>query len=59
MNDNSMDNTQCILDAYAREGVVICIPQDIVNLLGYNLTDNMDIVFDVCSNHLATQQKAT
>ena len=46
MNDNSNDDTQCILNDYAREGVVFQIP------VQGNLLENNDHVFDVCVNYM-------
>jgi len=50
MNDNSTDDTQCILDAYAGEGIVIRMPED-TDSARYNLTKNSD-VFDACTKYI-------
>jgi len=46
MNDNSTDDTQCLLDSYAKEGVVIRMPEDMGDAR-YDLKRNND-VFDAC-----------
>lgn len=51
MNDNSTDDTQCLLDAYAEEGIVIRVPQDVDNDAARHL-QKKDTVFDVCAKHL-------
>jgi hypothetical protein len=55
MNDGSRDDTQCILDAYAQEGIVIRLPQDF-EAAQNNLTKSNDNVFDVCTNYLKYHQ---
>jgi hypothetical protein len=55
MNDNSTDDTQCILDAYAQEGIVIRIPKDIDDH-DYKLRESNQHVFDACTDYLKTQQ---
>ena len=55
LDDGSTDDTPCILQAYAKAGIVIRVPTDI----GYNDTklDKMnDHVFDTCANYLNSHQ---
>ena len=55
LDDGSTDDTPCILQAYAKVGIVIRVPTDI----GYNDTklDKMnDHVFDTCANYLNSHQ---
>jgi hypothetical protein len=60
MNDNSTDDTQCLLDEYASRGIVKRIPQDIDdNVYGRpqvlnNIVSENDRVFDVCTKYLAS-----
>lgn len=60
LNDNSTDDTQCVLDAYASEGIVKRIPEDIPDVVQHNATPKMkqavDRVFDICTRYLAAQQ---
>jgi hypothetical protein len=64
MNDNSTDDTQCLLDEYASRGIVKRIPQEIDdNVYGRpqvlnNIVSENDRVFDVCAKHLASQPDA-
>jgi len=51
MNDNSTDDTQCLLDAYAEEGIVIRVPNDIDEEAVRDLHEQ-DAVFDVCTKYL-------
>ncbi len=51
LNDDSTDDTQCLLDEYASSGIVHRIPQE-VDPTGYNLTEKVDNVFDVCATYL-------
>lgn len=51
LNHNNTDDTQCILDAYADEGVVIQMPQDMDNDT-FNLSGNVDNVVDACTRYL-------
>jgi hypothetical protein len=65
MNDNSTDDTQCLLDAYSKAGIVQRIPEDIDdNVYGRpqvkeTLNYINDRVFDVCSNYLASRPDAS
>ena len=55
MNDGSHDDTQCILDDYAREGIVIRVPDDFEvqdSKRDEKLKANNDHVFDVCTDYL-------
>lgn len=56
MNDNSTDDTQCILDAYAREGLVVRIPNDVVDDHNFKLHESNDHVFDACVDYMKHQQ---
>jgi Glycosyl transferase family 2 len=53
MNDASTDDTRCILEVYAKQGVVVRVPQD------FHLDDdsldvrNQGAVFDACVEYLA------
>ena len=55
MNDNSTDSTQCLLDAYAQEGVVIRYPQDLPKDVHH--TGDHGGVFDACTEYLASIQR--
>ena len=50
MNDQSTDSTQCILDAYAEEGVVFRFEDDVNNVA----VNGQGAVFDACVDHLAS-----
>jgi Glycosyl transferase family 2 len=52
MNDASTDDTQCVLDAYAKQGVVVRIPQDLHGELRIQAKNQGD-VFDACVEYLA------
>lgn len=54
MNDNSTDDTQCILDAYAEKGIVIRMPEDYEESKGDLERDN-DNVFDACTRYLTSK----
>eukprot|EP00579_Thalassiosira_antarctica_P008689 CAMPEP_0201895950 /NCGR_PEP_ID=MMETSP0902-20130614/43589_1 /ASSEMBLY_ACC=CAM_ASM_000551 /TAXON_ID=420261 /ORGANISM="Thalassiosira antarctica, Strain CCMP982" /LENGTH=456 /DNA_ID=CAMNT_0048428403 /DNA_START=402 /DNA_END=1775 /DNA_ORIENTATION=- len=59
MNDGSHDDTQCVLDAYADEGLVIHIPTDIEDYdstLNEKLNENVDHIFDMCVDYLNNHQ---
>ena len=55
MNDGSSDDTQCILDDYAEEGLVIRIPIDIGDY-DSKLDENNIHVFDTCADYLNNHQ---
>ena len=64
MNDNSTDDTQCLLDEYASRGIVKRIPEDIDdNVYGRpqvlnTIVSENDRVFDVCAKYLASRPDA-
>jgi hypothetical protein len=54
MNDASTDDTQCILDAYAKQGVVVRIPQDFpLKNVTMRVYRDQGFVFDACVEYLA------
>lgn len=55
MNDNSTDDTQCILEAYSEEGIVIRMPDDFQNI-SQDLYERNDYVFDACADYLQNYQ---
>jgi len=59
LNDKSTDDTQCILDAYSREGIVKRVPEDIPDVIRDDATpimiETVDRVFDICAQHLTSQ----
>lgn len=63
LNDNSTDDTQCLLDAYAAQDIVKLVPQDIPDILREDATSKMkaqnDRVFDICAKHLASSDRKT
>lgn len=65
LNDNSTDDTQCLLDAYAEEGLVQRIPEDIDDAayvsseyVETRTRTKNDRVFDVCARYLKGTQGA-
>jgi len=48
LNDESTDDTQCILDAYAKENIVLRIPFDV----GDSYSGKLWHIFDDCANYL-------
>eukprot|EP00559_Dactyliosolen_fragilissimus_P006861 CAMPEP_0184871390 /NCGR_PEP_ID=MMETSP0580-20130426/40693_1 /TAXON_ID=1118495 /ORGANISM="Dactyliosolen fragilissimus" /LENGTH=808 /DNA_ID=CAMNT_0027374045 /DNA_START=296 /DNA_END=2719 /DNA_ORIENTATION=- len=59
-NDNSSDDTQCVIDAYAESGLVTRIPEDIKeeHLDGVELS-HQGVVFNVCRKHLLDLEQKT
>lgn len=57
LNDKSTDDgaTQCLLDAYSKEGVVIRLPDDI-NEESRSFLHGQSSVFDTCVHHLKRQK---
>lgn len=66
MNDKSTDATQCILDEYAKEGIVQRIPEEInESVYGkQDISSELDTsrvkerVYDICTKYLASQGDA-